>query len=194
MTQFYDQANIIKRRYLHNDSFYANTLKFQGNVYGFVGMENNPESRKEILKIYKLTAEILSGISAQDPAFKHFYDEEYRLRKLCMYMHMADAEQPQKQLALLISTIKDIAPAIEVCDAYGFGYAPWCPFVLHGNRPRGIIIDFRNKDYDDPQFLEANQYLTSEYLGQTSATLRSGVSTGTHFSLEYAHCFFQAYK
>lgn len=57
---------------------------------------------------------------------------------------------------------------------------------MANNRPRGIIIDFSNKDFNDPKVLEAYEYLSLEYLGpQGKRTLGN-----THFNMEYAGCFF----
>lgn len=190
MTQFYDQNNPVKRRYLRSDSFYSDILKNQGQVYGFTGMENNETSQKKVLKFHNHMAEILSGFTPQDPAFMRMHEEEARLRKLSLYMHMADTNQPKKQLALLINTVKDIKAAIEVCDAYGFGYAPYYPYVMANGKPRGIVIDFSNKDYDNPEFLEAHDYLHLEYLDNA----QSHLSSSSRFSLEYARCFWPSFN
>lgn len=182
--QFYNENNLFMRRLLRPDSFYKTMMGFAASTVKLQGFVNDEPARKELLSSHKYVAGILESLPPGDPAFEYMYNEVVAIRKLLLYSHLCDTATPKKQLCCLFqgvhnqTTLKELE---EICSVYGLKYKLYFPYAAVGSRPNGIVIDLRETDFDDPQFLEAME---------TIFAIKKPLHGGYIVGVEYAECFF----
>lgn len=179
--------NKIKRLYKASGESYQRGINANAYLLGFRDFQNTEVNRIRVFELYKQTALVLSELTPDDIAFKKFYQDEERLRHLCLYLHLANESEPVKSLCLLVKTHQCTAPIEDVCKAYALSYAPWFAFVKQSKvATRGIVIDYRGKDLDEPSLIEAFDQIVDikECCSEES-------HSETHqLTIEYAPCFF----
>lgn len=144
-----------------------------------------------MMEMYRYTANILRYLPTHDPAFERFYNDEKRIRDLMFFQHMR--QEGEKSLCLSISDRYHVTDIIEVCDTYKLGYMHWQHYHEVGKAGQwihGVVVDLRGKDLNDPEILEAHEFIR-EACGLNREFRSVHSISNARISLDYAPCFFQ---
>ena len=179
------EKNKFKAKYYRSPEAYRINLQMRLSALGFKDFVNNAKNREEIKLMYLDTAANLQYTTVNDAAFEYLFNQEKSLRDLLLAAHMSAEDEPVKNLGLLIEFRGDVIPATEICDCYGFGYTYYQPYKTPNDTTQGIVVSLRGKDFDDPEFLEAIDFIRDTFT-KPARSLHTGATT----SIVPADCFF----
>lgn len=180
-----NEKNKFKEKYFHTPAAYRVNLQMRLRALGFKDFVNDAVNREQIKQLYLNAAENLQYTHVTDIAFEYLFNQEKILRDLILSAHMSAEDVPVKNLGLLIEFRGDLTAATEICDCYGFGYTYYQPYKTHNNAAQGIVVSLRDKDFDDPEFLEAIDFIRDTFIKPSR-----DMHTNAVISIVPADCFF----